>query len=135
MDRASRLLERMLPLCELAAPSGREQSLRELIVERWSQHVDQVEVDSIGNVVARVGGSGLRVLVVAHLDEIGWVVRHITEEGFLLLDTAQGVRNAGPEPRHMIGHRAVILGRHGTAAEGVMAAASGHVLTDRKSTV
>lgn len=129
MEDATELLARLALLAELPAPSGREEAFRSLVAERWSPHVDRLETDAIGNLLARVGGSGPRILVVAHLDEIGWIVRHITEEGFLLLDTAQGVRNAGPEPRHMVGHHAIVLGREGPVADGIIAAASGHVLT------
>ena len=130
MEGADGLLARLARLSELPSPSGREEAFRALIAERWAPHVERLETDAIGNLLARVGGSGPRVLVVAHLDEIGWVVRHITDDGFLLLDTAQGRRNAGPEPRHMVGHRAIVLGRDGPAADGIVAAASGHVLTN-----
>ena len=123
------LLDRLADLCLTAAPSGREDDLRALVLERWRPHVVEASVDALGNVLGRVGGSGPRVLITAHLDEIGWVVRHVTEHGFLLLDTAQGTRNAGPEPRHMVGHAALVLGRDGVVANGVVAAASGHVMT------
>jgi endoglucanase len=123
------LLDRLGALSQTAAPSGREDELRAVVAERWRPFASEVRVDPLGNLFVRVGGSGRRVLVTAHLDEIGWVVRHITEHGFLLLDTAQGSRNAGPEPRHMVGHAALVLGREGVVAEGVVAAASGHVMT------
>jgi tetrahedral aminopeptidase len=129
MAGASSLLARLAGLCSTAAPSGREDELRALVADRWRPFVTEPSVDALGNLLARVGASGPRVLVTAHLDEIGWVVRHITQHGFLLLDTAQGARNAGPEPRHMVGHAALVLGRDGVAGEGVVAAASGHVLT------
>ncbi len=123
------MLDRLTALCATAAPSGREEELRALVADRWRPFAQELTVDPLGNLLARVGGSGRRVLVAAHLDEIGWVVRHITEDGFLLLDTAQGSRNAGPEPRHMAGHAALVLGRDGVVANGVVAAASGHVMT------
>jgi endoglucanase len=123
------MLDRLADLSATAAPSGREAQLRELVHQRWTGFVSKMLVDPLGNLLAHVGGSGPRVLVTAHLDEIGWVVRHVTEHGFLLLDTAQGSRNAGPEPRHMVGHAALVLGRDGVVADGVVAAASGHVMT------
>jgi tetrahedral aminopeptidase len=129
MAAAAAVLERIAALAAVPAPSGREHALRALVADRWRPHVDSLTVDTVGNLVARVGGSGRRVLVLAHLDEIGWVVRHVTEDGFLLLDSAQGKRNDGPEPRHMVGHSAIVLGRDGVVAGGVIAAASGHVTT------
>jgi endoglucanase len=63
------------------------------------------------------------------MDEIGFVVRHITEDGFLFLDTAQGNRREGPAQvhQHMIGSFAQVLGRDGVVAQGVFASSSGHV--------
>src|SRR3954454_23956889 len=110
------------------APSGREHALRRAVAERWRPHVDELGADAVGNLVARVGGSGPSLLLLAHLDEIGYVVRHVTDDGYLLLDTSQGGRRAGPEVRHVVGHAARVLGRDGVAAEGFFAAASGHVL-------
>ena len=46
--------------------------------------------DPVGNLVARVGGSGPRVLVQAHMDQVGYVIRYVTEDGYLLLDGSQG---------------------------------------------
>lgn len=123
------LLERIAALSGVPAPSGREEALRRVVEKRWGALAEEIVVDDVGNLVARVGGSGRRTLLLAHLDEIGWVVRHVTDDGFLLLDSAQGKRNEGPEPRHMTGHAAVVLGRDGVVAEGVIAAASGHVMT------
>ncbi len=85
--------------------------------------------DPVGNIVCRVGGSGPKLLVQAHMDEIGFVVRYITPEGFLMLDTAQGLRRMSPDRRFMIGQTAQVVGRHGVVAEGVFATASGHTLT------
>jgi endoglucanase len=62
------------------------------------------------------------------MDEIGWTVRSITPDGFLLVDQAQGSRRDAPDTRHMVGHDVVVLGRDGVVAQGVFAAPSGHVL-------
>jgi putative aminopeptidase FrvX len=123
------LLDRLSGLSVVPAPSGREDALRTVVMDRWRPFCEEIAVDEVGNLVARVGASGRRILVLAHLDQIGWVVRHVTDDGFLLLDSAQGKRNEGPEPRHMVGHAVVVLGRDGVVAEGFVAAASGHVLT------
>ena len=66
------------------------------------------------------------------MDQIGYVVRHVTEEGFLLLDGAQGDRRNGPERRHMVGQPVQALARDGSWVDGLLAAASGHVLTAKQ---
>jgi len=123
------LYDRLHALCVTPGPSGREELVRELLIERWGPRLTSLEVDAVGNVVGRLGAAGPRLALVAHMDEIGWTVRHITADGFLLVDTAQGSRAEGPPIRHMIGHEVVVLGRSGVVASGVFAAASGHLLT------
>jgi endoglucanase len=66
------------------------------------------------------------------MDEIGWVVRHITSDGFLLVDSAQGSPRDPQDVRHPAGHTALVHGRDGVVASGIFAAPSGHVLDSRE---
>jgi endoglucanase len=125
MDPTALLAE----LCAVPAPTGAETELADLLHERWAPRCEEVRRDRVGNVIAHAGGRGPRVLVQAHMDQIGYVVRHVTEEGFLLLDGAQGDRRNGPERRHMVGQPVKALARDGGWVDGLLAAASGHVLT------
>jgi endoglucanase len=125
MDPTALLAE----LCAVPAPTGAETELADLLHERWAPRCQEVRRDRVGNVIAHAGGRGPRVLVQAHMDQIGYVVRHVTEEGFLLLDGAQGDRRNGPERRHMVGQPVKALARDGGWVDGLLAAASGHVLT------
>src|SRR4051794_1512670 len=113
----------------VSAPSGAEQELADLLEQRWSDRCAQVRRDPVGNVIARVGGSGPRLLVQAHMDQVGYVVRFVTDGGQLLLDTSQGDRRTGPERRHPVGQPVRVLTRDSSWAEGIIVAASGHVLT------
>jgi endoglucanase len=128
MDLTALLAE----LCAVPAPTGAETELADLLHDRWKPRCAEVRRDAVGNVVARVGGTGPRVLIQAHMDQIGYVVRHITDEGFLLLDGAQGDRRNGPERRHHVGQAVKVLSRDGSWVEGILAAASGHVLTAKQ---
>src|ERR1700759_3791406 len=119
-------------LCAVGAPSGAEGELADLLQARWTPRCAHVERDRVGNVIARVGGEGPRVLVQAHMDQVGYVVRHVTDDGFVLLDGAQGDRRMGPERRPPIGQRVRILARDGGWVEGLLASASGHVLTAKQ---
>src|SRR3954468_24641993 len=115
--------------CAVSAPSGAEEELAALLQRRWEPRCAEVRRDAVGNVLAHVGGSGPRVLVQAHMDQVGYVVRFVTESGQLLLDTAQGDRRTGPERRHPVGQPVRVLTRDATWVEGLIVAASGHVLT------
>jgi putative aminopeptidase FrvX len=128
MDLPAHLAE----LCAVPAPSGAEHELAERLEERWSALGAEVRRDPVGNLVARAGGGGPRVLLQAHMDQVGYLVRHVTEEGFLLLDTSQGDRRSGPERRHPVGQPVKALARDGGWVDGVLAAASGHVLTAKQ---
>src|SRR4051794_9495136 len=125
MDLATLVAE----LCAVSAPSGAEGELADLLYDRWEPRCAEVRRDAVGNVIARVGGAGPRVLVQAHMDQVGYLVRHVSDDGFLLLDGSQGDRRMGPERRHPVGQPVRVLARDGTWADGVLAAASGHVLT------
>ena len=116
MDVAELLAE----LCAVPAPSGAEGELADLLHERWAPRCAELRRDPIGNVIARVGGSGPRVLLQAHMDQVGYVVRHVTDDGFVLLDTAQGDRRTGPERRHPVGQPVRVLTRGGSWLEGIL---------------
>ncbi len=125
-----RLFSLIAELTAIAGPSGQEEAVRVWLRDRWQGRMAEWHEDPVGNIVCRVGGSGPKLLVQAHMDEIGFVVRYITEQGFLLLDTAQGPRRSSPDRRFMIGQIAQVVGRGDrVVAEGIFATASGHTLT------
>jgi endoglucanase len=127
---SSKIVETVSDLCELPGPSGYEQAVRDWIIDRWRSGTSKLAVDPVGNVIARVGsGTGPRVLIDAHMDEIGYKVRFVTEDGFLMLADAQRSNRGPQERRYMIGHPAQVVTRDGVVARGVFAAPSGHVLS------
>lgn len=126
---ADPLLSLLRAACGIAGPTGHEEAVRAWLRGRWQQRMECWEEDAVGNIVCKVGGSGPRLLIQAHMDEIGFVVRYITPHGFLLLDTAQGPRRQAPDKRYMVGQAAQVVGRDGVVAEGIFAAAAGHVLS------
>ena len=113
---------------EIPGSAGHEALVARCVRERWAGLGVEVETDALGNVVGSVGGSGPRTLIQAHMDEIGFVVRKITDRGFLLLDVAEGRRRESVARRFAVGQGATVLGRDGVVTAGIFAAASGHVL-------
>jgi putative aminopeptidase FrvX len=81
-------------LVEAYGPSGFEDAVRGIIRAEIERYADDIVVDAMGNLIAqRKGdGSGLKVMLAAHMDEIGVMVTHVTEKGFLRFTNIGGVR-------------------------------------------
>ena len=75
------MLELTKRLVEAYGPSGFEDNIRALIEVEVAPFSDEMSVDAMGNLIARKegDGSGLKVMIAAHMDEIGLMVTHITE--------------------------------------------------------
>lgn len=91
-------------LTEAYGPSGFEDTIRNIIKAEIEPYADEISVDVMGNLIARrMGdGTGLKVLVAAHMDEIGVMTTHITEKGFLRFTRIGGLR-----PQTLMGARVV----------------------------
>ncbi len=84
-------------LVETVGPSGYEGAVRAVVQEQISGLVDETRVDAMGNLIARKGSKadgGLRIMLSAHMDEIGVIATHIDEKGFVRFTTIGGVRPA-----------------------------------------
>ena len=80
-------------LCLINGTSGREESVREYIISKLIDRAD-VTVDPLGNVIAFVKGEKRaknKVMISAHMDEVGFIVRYITDDGFLKFTPVGGV--------------------------------------------
>jgi tetrahedral aminopeptidase len=78
-------------LVETAAPSGYEAPVRELIRAEIEPYADEIRVDPMGNLIARKGQGGQKIMLSAHMDEIGVMVTHIDENGFIRFISLGGV--------------------------------------------
>lgn len=88
-------------LTETFAPSGYEYAMRDLIRAEVETLADDVRVDALGNLIVRKGRPGAKkIMIAAHLDEIGLIASHIDENGFVRFTTLGGVR-----PQNLMGGR------------------------------
>ena len=101
-------MELLKTLSQTPGISGREERIRALIKDHLSDLTDEVRTDAIGNLVAFKGGKpgGTKVMISSHMDEIGFIVSHIDDKGFLRLSPV-----GGHDPRNMVAQRVVISGR------------------------
>ena len=79
-------------LCNLPAPSGFEDAVRDFIREKAI--CDEMYTDSIGNLICHKKGNGKKIMVCAHMDEVGFIITEITDKGFLKFSTLGGIETA-----------------------------------------
>ena len=73
------------------SPSGFEQPAQQVVREEIRQFADEVHTDIMGNVIASLNPTGMpRVMLTAHCDELGFLIRYIDERGFLYFSTIGG---------------------------------------------
>ncbi len=111
-------------ICEVAGVPGFEQRIREIVLREVTPLVDSVEMDNLGNVIALKKGTpgGKKVMAAAHMDEIGFMVSHIQENGFLHF-----VPLGGFDPKTLTAQRVIVHGREDLI--GVMGSKPIHLMT------
>jgi len=77
-------------LADTPGPSGFEEPVRKIMVERMKPVSDKLSYDGLGSVIAVQGSSGPRIMVDAHMDELGGVIRRITPDGYLTMQMLGG---------------------------------------------
>jgi len=96
--------ELLAELTEASGVPGYEDRVRDVVRRELEPAVDELRTDEVGNVVGTVHGStDYAVVVAAHMDEIGFMVRHVRDDGFLELDAL-----GGWDPRVMRAQRVAV---------------------------
>jgi len=74
-------------------PSSREEEIRNTIERKISPNVDDIYTDALGNLIAvkKGSGNGKRIMLAAHMDEIGLVASYIDEKGFIRISNIGGI--------------------------------------------
>lgn len=121
------MFELIKELTELEGPVGQEAPVLDYIERLWQSLGATVSRTKVGNVMARCGGSGPKVLLAAHADELCYLVRAIDPSGFLWLANGQGwQRQVGNRNAFYLGQRVKVLARTGSLP-GVIATTTGHL--------
>jgi endoglucanase len=84
----------LFELCRLSGVSGDEDRVREYIREKAAPYADSMRTDALGNLIVVKKGAkstGNKLLIAAHMDEVGLIVTRITDDGFLKFDFVGGV--------------------------------------------
>ncbi|MDP1714772.1 MAG: hypothetical protein Q8L41_08505 [Anaerolineales bacterium] len=123
-----KLLEK---LCNAMSVSGDEGEVRRIVLEEVKPYADEVKVDALGSVLAlkkagkkRMNKKPLRVLLDAHMDEVGFMIVHDDEEGFFQFLTVGGI-----DARYLVGKQVIVGKEH---VLGVIGAKPIHLTTDEE---
>ncbi|MBS1618420.1 MAG: M42 family metallopeptidase [Bacteroidetes bacterium] len=117
-------VELLKQCCGVPGISGFEQKVRELVTKELKGIVSDLYTDNMGNLVAVLKGkdSSKRVMAAAHMDEIGFMVKAIDENGFIKIQTIGGF-----DPKTLTAQRVIVHGKKDMI--GVMGSKPIHIMT------
>lgn len=116
-------IDLLTALSEAHAPSGHEQAVRDIVRPELEATCDRVVEDPLGGIAGVRDGDGPRLMLAAHMDEVGLMVRHVDDRGFLRV-----VPLGGWDARTLVSQRVVVHGRE--RIDGVVSVSPVH-LQDR----
>ena len=111
-------------ICETPGAPGFENGVRNLVLKEIENCVDDINIDNMGNVIALKKGKDetKSVMIAAHMDEIGFIVTHINDKGFLKFHPLGGF-----DPKTLTSQRVIVHGKKNLV--GVMGSKPIHVMT------
>ena len=119
--------ELLVELTETRGVPGYEDRVRELVRGELAPSVDRLRSDAMGNLVGTLeGDADYDVVVAAHVDEIGFMVKHVDDDGFLELDAL-----GGWDPRILRAQRVTVHTDDGDLP-GVIGSVPPHTLTEEQ---
>ena len=108
-------LDLLRRLCETPGVPGREERVRALVSKTVDGLFDEVRTDAMGSLICTAHRDGApTVMIAAHMDEIGFYVRHVDDKGFIWLNPAGGF-----DARHLFSRRVLVCAEKGDY-KGVM---------------
>jgi putative aminopeptidase FrvX len=110
-------------LTETPGVSGREERVRAIVADQFSGLTEQVTVDAMGNLIGHIAGKGPRVALIAHMDEIGFLVSKIEPEGFVRVMPVGGI-----DSRIFPAQQVVVHGREDLP--GIVGSVPPHLMKD-----
>ncbi len=112
-------------ISQLPGISGREENVRNFLKEELSSYADEVRTDVLGNLIlTKKGTSGKTLLLCAHMDEVGLMVRFIDERGFLRFVIVGGI-----DPRTLLAQRVRVQTKTGPLL-GIIGTKPAHITTE-----
>lgn len=84
-------MELLKELTRAFGPSGRENNIKNVIIKHIEKYADEIETDALGNLIAHKKGTGKKIMLASHMDEIGIIATFIDDNGFLRFSEVGGL--------------------------------------------
>jgi putative aminopeptidase FrvX len=127
MEKETRKMRGLLEkLSNAHGISGYEGNIRDIIQKEIKPCVDEVRVDNFGNLIAIKKGKSPSVMIAAHMDEIGLMVKYIDDEGFIWF-----AKVGGWFDQTLLNQRVLLHGKKGVVA-GVIGSKPVHVMEEEE---
>ncbi|MCS7098187.1 MAG: M42 family metallopeptidase [Candidatus Methanomethyliaceae archaeon] len=119
-------MELLKKISEAPGISGFEYGIAEIVKKELKEYVDKIEEDKLGNLYAYKGNGQKTIMITAHMDEIGLMVKHIDDRGFIRFAKIGGV------PDHvLLGQRVQVHGKY-KRINGVIGCKAIHVMKEEE---
>jgi len=116
-------IELLKLICETPGAPGHENRVRELVMKEIKPLCDEVSIDKMGNVIGlKKGAARKKIMSAAHMDEIGFIITHIDNKGFLRFHTLGGF-----DPKTLTAQRVIVHGKEDII--GVMGSKPVHLMS------
>ena len=102
-------------LIDIKSPSGNEAAIRNFLKKAIKPYVDKVHVDKYGNLIAHKKGRGPKVMLSAHMDEVGLMVKSIDHQGLIYCSEIGGL-----EPITLLGERVLVESKSKFPVRGII---------------
>lgn len=102
------VVQELQAISNAAGPPGFEEPIRKIMVERMKPLADKLTYDGLGSIIATLGSSGPRIMLDAHMDELGGMIRRVTPQGFLSMQMLGGWLDQA-----LVDQRWIIIGSKG----------------------
>lgn len=116
-------MELLKKLTQTSGAPGQEHRIIELVKSELTPLVDEITTDRMGNVVAHKKGNGPKIMLMGHMDQIGFMVSHIDEDGFIRFQPTGGF-----DPKTLTAQRVMVHGKEDLL--GVLGSKPIHVMDD-----
>ncbi len=94
-------------ICEAPGAPGFEHKIRKIVMHEMEPLADKITIDNMGNLIClKKGKKDKKIMIAAHMDEIGFIITHIDDNGFLRFHTLGGF-----DPKTLTAQRVIVHGK------------------------